>query len=200
MLDEKRINSIRKRIASFVKEGIIKRVKEIKFVEFFLNNSKNSLDSAKLLFEISTKNNLKKRLGFLDFNGFLWVINSSYYSMFYMARALLESQGIKIKTELSVHSTVFDALVYYFYLNGKLQMKLIEDFDEAKEEAAEILGKEEAKEKAKELIEDYFYEKKKRGLFTYEMGAIAMENKARTTLERAKRFNEEIRKIIEIKT
>ena len=200
MLDEKRINSIRKRIASFVKEGIIKRVKEIKFVEFFLNNSKNSLDSAKLLFEISTKNNLKKRLGFLDFNGFLWVINSSYYSMFYMARALLESQGIKIKTELSVHSTVFDALVYYFYLNGKLQMKLIEDFDEAKEEAAEILGKEEAKEKAKELIEDYFYEKKKRGLFTYEMGAIAMENKARTSLERAKRFNEEIRKIIEIKT
>ena len=50
----------------------------------------------------------------------------------------------------------------------------------------------------KELIEDYFYEKKKRGTFTYEMGAIAMQNKAQTSLERAKRFNEEIRKIIEI--
>jgi len=30
------------------------------------------------------------------------------------------------------------------------------------------------------------------------MGAIAMQNKAQTSLERAKRFNEEIRKIIEI--
>lgn len=111
-----------------------------------------------------------------------------------MARALLENKGIKIKTDLSIHAVVFDALVYYFYLTGKLQKRLIEDFAEAKEETSEMLGK----EKAKELIEDYFYEKKKRGLFTYEMGATAMRNKAQTSLERAKRFNEEIRKMIEI--
>ncbi len=193
MLDEKRIDEIKKRVSNFIKEGTIRKERENKFVEFFLNNAKNSLDSAKLLFDVSTKNDLKNSLGTPDFNGFLWVINSSYYSMFYMARALLENECIKIKTELSIHAVTFDALVYYFYLTGKLQKKFIEDFSEAKEEASEILGR----EKAKELVEDYFYEKKKRAIFTYEMGEIAMKNKAQTSLDRAKRFNEEIRKIIE---
>ncbi|MBS3134780.1 hypothetical protein J4406_00180 [Candidatus Woesearchaeota archaeon] len=194
MLDEKRIAEIKRRVTNFIKEGIIKKEKESKFVDFFLNNAKNSLDSAKLLFEVSTKNNLKNLTGFPNFNGFLWVINSSYYSMFYMVRTLLENEGIRIKADLSIHAVTFDALVHYFYITGKLQKRLIEDFNEAKEEASEMLGK----EKAKELIEDYFYEKNKRGTFTYEMGAIAMQNKAQTSLERAKRFNEEIRKIIEI--
>lgn len=194
MLDEKRINEIKKRVTNLIRDSIIIKEKEKRFVKFFLNNAENSLNSAKLLFEASTKNKLKRLIGFPNFNGFLWVINSSYYSMFYMARALLENEDIKIKTELSIHAVVFDALVYYFYLTGKLQKKLIDDFAEAKEEASEILGK----EKAKELIEDYFYEKKKRGFFTYEMGATAMQNKAQTSLERAKKFSEEIRKIIEV--
>ncbi len=111
-----------------------------------------------------------------------------------MARALLENEGIKIKTDLSIHLVVFDALVYYFYLTQKLEKGLIEDYLEANKEALEILGK----EKAKELIESYFYKKEKREPFTYEMGAIAMQNKAETSLERAKRFNEEIRKLIEL--
>jgi len=194
MLDEKLINEIKDRVTAFIKEGVIRKEKEKKFVEFFLNNAKNSLEAAKLLFDVSTKNNLKNSLGFTDFNGFLWVINAGYYSMFYMARALLENEGIKIKTEVSIHAFTFDAMVYYFYLTGKLQKKLIEDFSYAREEASEILGK----EKARELIEDYYHEKKKRATFTYEMGAIAMQNKANTSLERAKRFSEEIRKMIEL--
>ena len=108
-----------------------------------------------------------------------------------MARELLESEGIKIKTDLSVHMVVFDVFVYYFYLTGKLQKKMIEDFAEAKQEVGEIEGK------SKDLIDDYFYEKNKRATFTYEIGAIAMQNKAQISLERAKKFNEEIRKIIE---
>jgi len=54
------------------------------------------------------------------------------------------------------------------------------------------------RQRAKNLIEDYFNEKFKRGRFTYEMGEIAMKNKAQTSLNRAKKFNEEIRKLIEI--
>lgn len=157
MLDEKRIEGIKRRVTNFIKEGIIVKTKDKRFVDFFLDNARKSLDSAKILFEVSTKNELKTSLGFPDFNGFLWVINSSYYSMFYMARALLENEGLKIKTDLSVHAITFDALVYYFYLTGKLEKRLMEDFVEAREEVAEILGK----EKAKELIEDYFYEKRK---------------------------------------
>jgi len=193
MLDEKMIQEIKRRVPDYVKEGVVIKGKEKRFVEFFLNNAKNSLDSAKLLFEVSTKNNLKNITGFPDFNGFLWVINASYYSMFYMARALLESEGIKIKTDLSIHRITFDALIYYFYLTRKLGKKLVEDFADAREEAEEILGQ----EKAKALMEEYFAERRKRAKFTYEMGVVALQNKAQTSLERAKRFNEEIRKILE---
>lgn len=192
MLDEKLLAEAKKRAEKHIKEGMIVKEKDGKFVQFFLNNAKNSLESAKLLYSASIDSNVKRSFGLSDFNGFLWVINSGYYSMFYMARALLESEGVKIKTEMSVHSVTFDALVYYFCINGKLEKKFIEEFAEAGEEAAAMLGK----EKAKELVDDYFYEKQKRGKFTYELGEIAMQEKAKTSLERAKRFNEEIRKLM----
>lgn len=192
MLDEKTLAEAKKRTEQRIKEGTIVKEKNGKFTQFFLNNAKNSLESAKLSFEASVNEKLKNSMGLSGFNGFLWVINSSYYSMFYMARALMESEGIKIKTDLSVHAVTFDSLVYYFYLTGKLERRIIEEFAEAETEASEILGK----EKAKELVEDYFHEKRKRAAFTYELGAVAMQNKAQTSLERAKRFNEEIRKVL----
>lgn len=194
MLDEKMIGEIKRRVTGYISEGSIKKAGDKGFVKFFLNNAKNSLEAAKLLFDASTDENLQRATGLTGFNGFLWVVNASYYSMFYMARALLENEGIKIKTDLSIHAVTYDALVYYFYLTGKLQKRIIEEFTKAKQDAAEMGGQ----EKAKELMEDYFFEKRKRGVFTYEMGASAMENKAETSLNRAKRFNEEIRKIIEI--
>ena len=79
-------------------------------------------------------------------------------------------------------------------INKKLERKLIEDFHEAVQESSEILGS----EKAKKLIEEYKSEKDKRNLFTYELGQIAMQNKAKTSLERAKFFNQEIKKLIKL--
>ena len=131
-LDENELNKVRRRVADYIKEGLFLKSEDKKFVKFFLENSKNSLDSAKLLFEVSTKEELKERLGFAGFNGFLWVINASYYSMFYIARALLENKGIKIKRdEQSIHLLTLDAFIYYFYLTGILAKRLIEDFEES---------------------------------------------------------------------
>ena len=192
MLDEKRIKEIQKRVPRFLKEGIVVKGEAVRFVPFFMKNARDSLDSARLLYEVSTSEDLKKQTGYPDFNGFLWVINSSYYSMFYMARALLESEGIKIKTQMSIHAVVFDTVVQYFYCTGKLEKSFVQDFEDAKDDSADLLGR----EKAKELIDDYFHEKRKRGMFTYELGVTAMQNKALTSLERAKRFNEEIRKML----
>ena len=115
--------------------------------------------------------------------------------MFYMARALLENEGIKIKSDLSIHAVTFDIIVSHFYLTGKLQKELLNDFADAKEDASELLGK----QKADELIEEYFYEKNKRSTFTYEMGEILVKSKAKTSLERAQKFKREIKKIIEKK-
>ena len=95
--------------------------------------------------------------------------------MFYAARALLESAGIEIKTEQSVHGITFDAVVYYFYLNGKLEKKFVEDFAEATEEAAELLGR----EKARELVESYMQERNKRGNFHLQNGCGCNEKQGR---------------------
>ncbi len=193
MLDEKTIAGLKKKAESCIKEGMIDKTKESRFVGFFLENSKNSLETAKLLMNVSSSADSKQKLGMPEsYSGFLWVINASYYSMFYMARALLESDGIKIKSEASVHSATLAAFIYYFFLTGKLEKKLVEDLADAEEEAFSLLGK----GRASGLIEDYMREKKKRGIFTYELGAVAMQNKAETSLSRAKQFCEEIRKAL----
>jgi len=192
MLEDKKIEEARRNAIKSIDAGIIRETKEARYIDFFLRNSKNSLDSAKILFDSSVDDRIKSIFAMPNFNGFLWVINSSYYSMFYMARALLESIGVRIKTDESIHFLVFNALIYYFYSNGKLEKHFIEDFENAQEESSEILGR----EKAREIIEDYSSEKEKRARFTYEIGELAMRNKAETSLKRAKRFNEEIRKML----
>jgi len=195
MLDEKKLKETESRVKKFIADGIIKSKENPENVDFFLKNADDSIDSAKALFELSTNPEKREYLGFTSFNGLLWVVNASYYSMFYMARALLENGGIKIKADLSVHAVTFDAVIYYFYLTGKLQKEFLEDFIEAKEDVAELLGK----QKADELIEEYFFEKKKRGTFTYDMGAVLVKSKAQTSLERAQKFRRELKKIIDKK-
>lgn len=193
MIEDKRIEEAKSNAIKSINSGVIVKTKESSYVDFFIKNAKDSLDSAKILFESSINEKTKVALGMPKFNGFLWVINSSYYSMFYMARALLESVGVKIKTDESIHFLVYNALIYYFYSTGRLERHFIDDFENAQDEAVQILGK----EKAREMISSYSNEKEKRAKFTYELGEIAMLGKAGTSLDRAKRFMEEARKILD---
>jgi uncharacterized protein (UPF0332 family) len=193
VLDEKNLKEAEKRVKQFISEGLIKSKGKPEFVNFFIKNANDSIDSAKALFELSISSQKQESLGFTSFNGLLWVVNASYYSMFYMSRALLESYGIKIKADLSIHAVTFDAMICFFYLTGKLQKEFLEDFIEAKEDAAELLGK----QKADELMEEYFFEKRKRATFTYDMGTVLVESKAKTSLERAQKFRRELKKIID---
>lgn len=195
ILSDKKLNEIENRVKQFIKEEKIKSKQKAEYVDFFLKNANDSIDSAKVLFELSIDPKKQELFGFTNFNGLLWVVNASYYSMFYMARALLENFGIKIKTDFSIHAITFDAIIYYFYLTGKLQKKLMQDFIQVKEDALEILGK----QKADELIEDYFFEKNKRGTFTYNMGDLLVQSKAKTSLKRAQKFKRELQKIINSK-
>lgn len=194
MLDNKKLKEIENRIKHYIMDDIIKSKGRKKYVNLFLTNANNSLQSAKLLLNVSTDEKLQIATGYLKFNGYLWTINASYYSMFYIIRALLENSGIEFKSDLSIHALTFDALIYYFYKTKKLQKSLIKLFIEAQEEAAEILGK----ETADELISNYFYEKRKRAKLTYETGELAMQNKAKTSVKRAEQFNREIKKILEL--
>ena len=193
MLDEKMIKEIENRVRQFMREGVIETKQPREHVSFFLNNAKNSLETARAIYGLSTNEDYQNYTGNKGLNGFLWVVNAGYYSMFYTARALLESEGIRLKSSLSVHSLTFDALVYFFYLNNKLQKRMLEVFAEAQEEAEGILGK----EKTDALMKEYLWEKKKRAALTYETGEEVIQNKAQTSLQRAKNFSEEIRIIIQ---
>ncbi len=192
MFDEKKLKQITNRVKQYIQEEIIKTKQSKENVDFFLTNAKNSLSTAQAIYDLSTNTNLQNHTGHKDLNGFLWVINASYYSMFYITRAMLANEGIQLKSDFSIHAITFDSLVHFFYMNNKLEKTLIEAFVNAQEEAAEILGK----EKAHTLITGYFYEKKKRANLTYETGELAIKSKAETSLKRAKIFNEELRKVI----
>lgn len=201
MLDEKKIEKIKKLVPQLLNEGLIKRNDEYKkLTQFFIENAQDSLNSAKLLFEVSTNSKLMELTGFRNFKGYLWTINASYYSMYYIANSLLASEGIKVTAEAGVHKITFNAFVYYFYLTGKITKKYVEEFLEAQKDSEELLGREEiAKEadiKAKKLIEDLAYESEKRKVFTYELKRTNIEAKAKTSIERAQSFLTEIMKML----
>jgi uncharacterized protein (UPF0332 family) len=191
MIDEKKLKEASNRVKQYLMEGIITTKGDGENVTFFLKNAEESLDAAKALLMLTDEAHYKK-LGFTSFNGLLWTVNASYYSMFYTARAMLEKEGVKIGTDRSVHAVTFDALIHFCYLNSKLQKGLLADYLEAQEAAAELLGKDEADK----LVEAYFFEKRKRARFTYEMGETLVKKKAETSLERAQRFHNALLRII----
>lgn len=200
-LDEKKIQEIRRLIPQLVKEGLISRKEENKsLVEFYLALSEEALKSSRVVYKVSTDEEIAKLVGVSNFKGFVWVINPAYYSMFYAANALLASSGIKIHSEIGAHKLTYQAFVYYFYLTGKIKAKYVQEFLEEQESAEEILGKEriitEAEQKAKELVLHLEWEREKRKLFTYNLETFKIEAKAKTSLERASNFYKEIKKLL----
>ena len=109
--------------------------------------------------------------------------------MYYMANAVLYKLGYKVGSKIS-HKVTADALIVF--VRNKLKDVLLEEFEDIQEEALEI-----AKIKSDELIESFDLERKKRSKFQYEMTEVVKLNKAKTSLERAKRFCFELRKLVE---
>jgi len=170
MLDEKRIREAERNVKDYIQTGLLKKHefrKEI--LDVYVNNSLESIEVA----------------GFLSENrkSDLWIIVTSYYAMFYMANAVLYKRGYKVGDKIP-HKVTADALIVF--IRDKLQKRLIEEFEEAKEEALPGI-------KADALIEDFEKERKKRGL-QYETTAFEKRKKAKTSFERAKNFLFEMEK------
>jgi uncharacterized protein (UPF0332 family) len=137
-------------------------------------NSEDSLKVADFLF----KENLSP----------LWVIVTSYYSMYYIANAVLFKLGYKIGSQIS-HKVTSDALVVF--VRDKLAKNLLEDFETAKNEVMDLQNL------TDEIIESFDFERKKRSAFQYDMTTVLKRTKAGTSLERAKKFNFELVKLLE---
>lgn len=177
MIESKRIKEAELNVGRYFEEGLIKKVKEINknILGVFVKNSRESLYVANLLFEGNIS--------------FLWSIVCSYYSMYYFANAVLYSLGYKIGDKIS-HKVCSDALIVY--VRKKLKKSFLEDYEEAREESLELAGL-----SADEIIESFDFERIKRSRIQYQTTEEVKKNKAKTSVERAKKFVFEMEKILE---
>lgn len=68
MIDEKKLREAERRVKQYISEGIIRSREKPEYVDFFIRNSEDSIDSAKALFDLSTIPEKRELLGFADFN------------------------------------------------------------------------------------------------------------------------------------
>jgi uncharacterized protein (UPF0332 family) len=151
-----------------------------RFARFFFESSRNSLLTASILHQVSTEQKDKSALGIdKSYESFMWVIVSSYYSMFYMASALIAGKGVKVGST-DVHRHVKNAFLRLYIENSDLERKLGIDYTECKEVARDLMQ-----------------EREKRSKYQYEVGESALRRDAEASLARARNFFEKTRKIIE---
>ncbi len=176
MLDKERIANAEKNVKAYLDEGLLKRFKETdnKILDTFKKNADESLNVA----------------NFVSSEGLssLWVVVCSYYSMYYIANAVLYSLGYKVGHRIS-HKVTADALIVF--VRGKLKASMLEGFDEAQTEALEL-----SNIRADEIIESFDFERIKRSKFQYEMTEEIKRSKAQTSLDRAKAFTFEMKKLL----
>ncbi len=172
-MNEKRIQEAEKNFRRYLEEGLIKKSTNHVAQEIFTKNAQESLRAAQLLFD----NNIP-----------LWTIVSSYYSMFYIANAVLLQAGYKVGDKI-VHKVTADALIHI--IRPKLTKQLIQHYEEVREEASKI-----AEIRSDEIIQHFDYERNKRNTIQYQTTKEDVTNKARTSLERAKEFLFEMEKVL----
>ena len=176
MLDEKRIKEAEKNIRGYLEDGLIWKYKDFRheILETYERNYKESIDVSQKLLDQNLSN--------------LWVVVISYYSMYYITNAVLYKTGYKIGSKVS-HKVASDALIVF--IRNKLKKSLLEDYENAKEEALEIIGR-----KTDDIIESFDREMEKRSTFQYESTEEIKMAKAATSLERAKKFIFEMSKLL----
>ena len=175
MLSEKRINEAENNVKSYLEEGLLSKTNaKQEVLAILLKNAKESLRVAEEIYQ----------KGISD----LWVIVSSYYSMYYYANAVLLKLGYKVGDKIA-HKITSDALMVY--VRKKLKESILKEYEEAREEALNIAGI-----KADSLIESFEYERGKRGRIQYETLDMEKHSKAKTSLERAKEFTREMEKLL----
>ncbi|MDP2908169.1 MAG: hypothetical protein Q8O03_09640 [Nanoarchaeota archaeon] len=171
MLSKERIKEAENNVRSYLAEGLIKKepFRNIVF-DTYMRNHRESLIVAKKLFSENLSN--------------LWIVVISYYSMFYIANAVLYQLGHKVGSKLA-HKVTADSLMVL--VRKKLKDSLLEDYEIASNEALAI---------SDNLLQNYDLERVKRSIFQYETTEEVKTAKAQTSLKRAEEFAKEIEKLL----
>lgn len=173
MLDEKRIKEAENNVRDYLQSGMLKKhLYSEEIITVFHNNANDSIEIAEFLSENKKSD--------------LWVIVTSYYSMFYIANTVLFKLGYKVGDKIP-HKVTADALI--IFVRNKLKKRLLEEYEEAQNEALPGI-------KADNLIDEFDKERAKRGILQYETTAVEKSSKAITSLKRAKNFIFEMEKLL----
>lgn len=178
MLDEKRIKEAETNVKAYLEEGLLKKESNETAKEMYIKNADLSLETANRLLEMES----------VTYKPYLWIIVTAYYAMYYIANAVLLRFSYKVGEKIS-HKITADCLIAF--IRSKLKAELLEDYEEIKEDALEI-----ASAKTNMIIESFELERIKRSIFQYKMDEELKKARALTSLERAKRFVFEIKKLL----
>jgi uncharacterized protein (UPF0332 family) len=151
MITDKEIKIIESNVRNYEREGYFKKGNYKHLTEFYLKNARKTFQTADVLLQVSENVDIKKMLGLLDdFETYLWVVTSSYYSMFYMVNALLSEKGYKLGDKI-VHKVASDVFYFYFVKNNKIERYLFDIYEEAKGDALDLIN---YSEQAQKLFSD----------------------------------------------
>ncbi len=152
-------------------------------VKFLLERADNELLAAKALKRISEEDVLKNNLAVPAKTTFYSsVINHSYYSLFYSARAALLNAGIKISAPF-IHNKAYDEFKRIFVGSGKLDKHILEAYEKMLIRAEDLL----------QIMKD---EKSKRGKFTYKTFPQANKDPAEDSMHNATLFVSHIKNML----
>lgn len=171
MLSNERIMEAKNNVNNYLREGMLEKklFKPLVF-DTYIRNHRQTLNVAKELH----KQELSP----------LWVIVTSYYSMFYIANAVLYNLGYKTGHRIA-HKVTAEALIVF--ARGRLKDALLENFETAKEQALAISDSQ---------MENFDFERTKRARFQYETTEEIKFSKAETSLKRAEEFSMEMEKLL----
>ncbi len=178
MLSEKRIKEAESNVKNYLEEGLLKKQNNTTAKEMYIENSDLSLETAQKILNLEDE----------TYKPYLWVIVSSYYAMYYIANAVLISLGYKVGDKIS-HKVTSDAIIVF--VRNKLKKELIEEYENIREDALELISS-----KTDSILESLDIERGKRSKFQYQMDEQVKKAKALTSLDRAKRFLFELKKLL----
>ena len=151
-------------------------------VDLYIQRAKNEMSLANAIFMISESKKLKIELELKEDSTFFSnVISTSYYCIFYSAKALLESKGVKIEMPDEHKKTLeeFEKLVK----SGEIGAELLIIYKSVFVKAEELLG-------------IFQKEKSKRGTYTYYKLPQSNMEPAKESLKNAEKFLKNINLII----
>ncbi|MEK6936020.1 MAG: HEPN domain-containing protein [Nanoarchaeota archaeon] len=153
-------------------------------VKLYIERAENEFRLAKAIFNLSKNEKAKIELeANPDDTFYSAVISHSYYSIFYSAKAILLSKGIKIEFPQE-HKKTFFAFKENFVDTGLLDKELLVIYDD-------IIVK------ADELLSLFAQEKWKRGHFTYKIISQANVEPAKESIDNIIKFLVNIKAVLE---